>query len=586
MRAKFWLFALAGASSLALVPALAQQRDRPESILPPGFGAPPPAPAPTPAPSGVTPAPAPDPSSAAPDSMAAATVLDNATDVAVDEGDASLDNGMDAAVAMVDLPPQAQRSTERVGLLDEADGGLGAAAFGSSDGRFLVGLMRRIDVPLASRWTSILLRRALLSRSDTPSNVAPADWIAERALLLARLGNADDARGLVAAVDSSNYTSRMYDAAMQAALASADPAALCGVADAAVAQTRLPSWALARAICQGLAGEGATANAEFDELRRSGRAGGVDVRLAEKVAAVGGGARRAIGIEWNVDQLNAWRFGIAAATAVPIPANLQASVGPQVQAWLARAPLYPLADRLAAADRAASLGVFSSAALVDFYSAVYDDLDSDERAGTPSQALRQAYAAPDIPGRLSAMQSLWDGGAGWSGRYARLILTARAAGALPQGDGVSGTALDEAIASMMSAGLDIQAARWAGRVEAGSLGWALLAVGAPRTPFTIDAKQVEGFGHPELLGAGLGGLGRAPVGEGLTGQDAWTRALDRAVAGREPGTVALLAAVGLQTPRWASVPAARLYRIVAALRAVGLEPEARMIAAEALTRTA
>lgn len=584
MRTKYWALALAGASSLALVPALAQKKG-PESILPPGFGAPTPAPAPA-APS---PAPAPSlaqpPVTTTPPDGLASSVLDNAADaVAVDEGDNALD-ATDADVALIDLPPQAQRPTERVGLLSEADGGLGAAAFGTSDGRFLTGLMQRIDVPIASRWTAILLRRALLSRSDTPGNIAPADWIAERALLLARLGDADDARGLVAAVDSSNYTPRMYDAAMQAALATADPAALCGVAEAAVTQTRLPGWALARAICQGLAGEGATANAEFDELRRSGRAGGVDVRLAEKVAAVGGGARRSITIQWDVDQLNAWRFGMAAATAVPIPAPLQASVGPQVQAWLARAPLYPLADRLAAADRAASLGVFSSSALVDFYGAVYDDLDSDERGGTPSQALRQAYAAPDIPGRVSAMQALWDGGGGWSGRYARLILTARAAGALSQDGAVTGAALDDAIASMLSAGLDIQAARWGGRVEAGSLGWALLAVGSPRAPFTIEPKQVDGFDNGERLGAGLSGLGRLPVAEALTGQDSWTRALDRAVAAREPGTVALLAAVGMQTPRWSGVPAARLYRIVAALSAVGLEPEARMIAAEALTRT-
>jgi len=114
----------------------------------------------------------------------------------------------------------------------------------------------------------------------------------------------------------------------------------------------------------------------------------------------------------------------------------------------------------------------------------------------------------------------------------------------------------------------------------------LLAVGAPRVPFTIDAKDVEGFGKADLLGAGLGGLGRTSVAETLTAQDPWTQALDRAVVAREPGTVALLAAVGMQTPRWSAVPATRLYRIVAALRAVGLEPEARMIAAEALTRTA
>src|SRR6476646_11493277 len=110
-RQLLWPLALAGASSLALVPALAQQKG-PESILPPGFGAPTPAPAPAPAPASPAPSAAPTAPAAtptAPDSMTAATVLDNATDVAVDEGADVLDNGSDAAVAMIDLPPQAKR---------------------------------------------------------------------------------------------------------------------------------------------------------------------------------------------------------------------------------------------------------------------------------------------------------------------------------------------------------------------------------------------------------------------------------------------------------------------------------------------
>ena len=53
---------------------------------------------------------------------------------------------------------------------------------------------------------------------------------------------------------------------------------------------------------------------------------------------------------------------------------------------------------------------------------------------------------------------------------------------------------------------------------------------------------------------------------------------------RQPATVILLAAVGMQTKNWGGVPPAALYRIVAALRAVGLGGEARMIAVEALSR--
>ena len=66
--------------------------------------------------------------------------------------------------------------------------------------------------------------------------------------------------------------------------------------------------------------------------------------------------------------------------------------------------------------------------------------------------------------------------------------------------------------------------------------------------------------------------------------NAWTRALDRAAAEGQSGTVLLLAAVGMQTGDWAGVPPAALYRIIGALRAVGLTGEARMIAVEALTR--
>ena len=51
----------------------------------------------------------------------------------------------------------------------------------------------------------------------------------------------------------------------------------------------------------------------------------------------------------------------------------------------------------------------------------------------------------------------------------------------------------------------------------------------------------------------------------------------------ESGTVALLALSGLQASDWTKVPPHHLYYITRALRQVGLEAEARMIAAEAVT---
>ena len=65
---------------------------------------------------------------------------------------------------------------------------------------------------------------------------------------------------------------------------------------------------------------------------------------------------------------------------------------------------------------------------------------------------------------------------------------------------------------------------------------------------------------------------------------AYARALRRAAASREKGTVALLVAVGMQNSRWQAVPAGDFYRMIASLNAIGMTGEARMIAAEAMAR--
>ena len=98
-----------------------------------------------------------------------------------------------------------------------------------------------------------------------------------------------------------------------------------------------------------------------------------------------------------------------------------------------------------------------------------------------------------------------------------------------------------------------------------------------------------------LLVAGLGGLGRINAasadslnrrfGLALGHRTTWTRMIDGAAARGQPGTVIALSGTGLQTPGWANVPAAHLYHILAALERTGQDFTARMIAAEALSRT-
>lgn len=587
------------ASAVALWPALAQRS--PESILPPGFSQPEPAapaaPA-TPATPTKTGDPATLPSSP---SQAAGNAADTPTDTLTGLLDGVVEdtsNNMTAAVVpLVDLPPQARRSLDRVGLMKIEDGGLGTEAFGATDGRYLSTLMQRIKAPVASRWVSLMLRRALLSQSASPASIDGADWVAERAWLLLRMGEADMASALVARVDSDNFNARLDAIALQAGLATGDPASLCGVVGAAARRSAQPSWPLAQAMCSGLAGESGTASALVDQVRDQGAASGIDVLLAEKVVGASTNTRRSVSIQWDgVDQLTAWRFGLASATGVEIPAKLFGTNGPQFVAWQARSPLIDPAKRVEAAETAAALGVFSSAAFVDFVGGVWDATDPADRSGSLGEFLRSAYSADGEAARMSALRSIW----GDSGAYGRQVLTARAAAEFPVSKNLSDDDSDRLIASMMSAGLDIQAARWASSVSSGSLGWAMLAVGAPRPMGGIDESAVKSISGGEddrkikFLLAGLAGLGRLPSDQAnrlaqsydvpLGRTDSWTRAIDQAAAAGEAGTVALLAAAGMQTREWRYVPPAYLYHIVAALRRVGFEPEARMIAAEALAR--
>ena len=200
---------LAASAGLAIaIPALAQ-----ESLLPPGFEEPAPTPTPTPSPS------------------------PNGTVVAPSPGEPIVQEiSPDAALAElieqelpppIELPDFARRDPSLVGPLPPSQTGFAESAWGRASGRFLSVLLRRTSAPLASRWAHITLRNALLTRIPSPTDVHPADWAAERAWLLLRMGEADGSRMLVSGVDVADFTPKMFQVAMQSGLANADPSALC-----------------------------------------------------------------------------------------------------------------------------------------------------------------------------------------------------------------------------------------------------------------------------------------------------------------------------------------------------------------------
>jgi len=573
---------IASAAVLLALPALAQQTAVPQPV---------------------TATPVATPTASPTPSTAVAPSEGSADDSAVEEVSSAQ---LQPPTPPVEYPGWARRSPWTVGALDPESAGLSDQAWGGANGPFLSTLMRRMRTPLASRWAHIALRDALLAKVHAPVNVNPVDWVAERAWLLLRLGEADGARMLVADVDADRYTPKMVQVAVQSALANADAPALCPLEDG-IKKYDPGVIRLVQAMCASLSGEPEAASAMIDQARRYGRIGGIDLTLAEKV--VGAGANgRASTIEWEpVDSLSAWRFGLSTATGVAPPDRLINAASPQLRAYQARAPLLSPQQRLPSAMVAAGLGVFSSQTLVDLYSAIYDSTDPSDLPDSDAWQLRQAFVGKDADTRLAAVRKLLASGKDGYQKEAARALVARAA-TLVEPDSKLASDAPELISAMLAAGYDQAAARWIPAAngmddENGDRCWAMLALAAPNVA-DVGTSRINSFIRRDksrnhmrsaLLVAGLAGLGRISTdtansinrryGLGLGHVTSWTAMIDAAAARGQDGTVLLLTGTGFQTPQFDRVPSSHLYHAVSALNRTGLGFTARMIAAEALSRT-
>jgi hypothetical protein len=249
------------------IPATGQEQ-APESLLPPGFGDPPPAGAPAPTEPGAPVQPA---QPGAPTVQPLPGTEPPPGEEGEDEDGEEEEEDELAEVDPFDLPPEARRDPSLVGVLTPDNGGYAATQWGNVSGRFASALMRDIKAPIASRWASILLRRVLLTQAPAPGGVDPADWVAERAWLLLRMGEADPARMLVASVDVDRFTPKMFDIAQQTALATSDPVAMCPLVTRVPADADQTSWDLARAMCAGLSAT--IARRQRSSIRPGGAAG-------------------------------------------------------------------------------------------------------------------------------------------------------------------------------------------------------------------------------------------------------------------------------------------------------------------------
>lgn len=606
---------LIGGAILAISSSLAIAA--PESLLPPGFDQPSPTPAPqprtTPAPPPVVVPPDPTVRSApviqplppALSDLPPVTLPPNFPSVAEIEKMSS--DEIDELLGLrpkFDIPAGARRSLEHVGVIARDEGGFPSRALARQPATLVRAALAGTRHQMVSRWGHILLRRTLASRLDAPAGMNPVEFAALRAGVLNRLGESYVSRTLVQDVDTSNYNSLLTEAAFDAYVATGDFVGLCPVARLKSDMRQDGEWLMARAICTSFAGNAQDATRDLNRILSRGEAPRIDVLLAQRYAGAAADGGRAVTIEWNgVNELNPWRYSLSVALGVEVPNGLRNGVG----AWYDRAdalsPALGLAARAAGADRAGGEGILSSTALVDLYSQIYADAgvtgDASQRAGR----LREAYVAQSSADRVAAMRELWgDTGFRSATAYGRLVLTAYAAARIAPDEELRNDA-HLLIASMLSAGLDRNALRWASVVPEGSEAWALLALAQPQRDNQVTAGAVDryvnndesrGQRKSQFLIAGLAGLGRmdagaarnvaSSLGADLTRESPWSRMITKAAEANNPALVALLAGLGMQGDNWDMMTARHLYLIVRSLEQVGLSAEARMIAAEAVAR--
>lgn len=612
---------LAGVALAVLAAPLALAAGNPESLLPPVTQDPAPSP---------TPAPAPSPTATpAPSGTSSPVVQDTSEDGddAADDGDSPEDSSgsgrgrlptleelealdtdeLDELLGLrpsFDIPPAQRRDTTRVGLLAEDEGGLPAVSLVNQPESLVRAAVSGTQGRLVSRWGHITLRRALASRLAPPEGMSGAEFAGLRAQLLNRMGEYSAARAIAQDVDIDAWNVRLANAAVDAYIATGDIVGACPLAMLRGDYRDDAQWRMVRSICNAYAGETSRARSDLLRMRDSAGQGEselIDVLLAQRLAGAAGLGNSAVNIEWDeVEELTPWRYGLANALGISLPERLLEDAGPYYERAAASLPSLPLALRLDGARRAAREGIFSSSALIDLYSQAYAIGGNEGAIGTEAAQLRAAYVDPDPAARLAAIRSLW--GDGTAIPHDRQVLTAYAAARIPADDRFAGDAAP-LIASMFTAGLDLDAARWRDIVDEGDAGWAMLAVGLPEWDGAVSGNAIDEFRDNDasagqartgLLVASLAGLGRISSGTrnswdreldlGLSRETRWSAMIGRAAEVENAALAVFLMGLGMQGDDWNRMTPRHLYHIISALRSSGLEAEARMIAAEAIAR--
>jgi hypothetical protein len=510
-----------------------------------------------------------------------------------------------------------------VGIIDESRGGFAETVWKGSTRPVIDRLLALLPAPTTSPAARTLAERLLTTTATPPAPGAEkaSSFVALRAERLMALGRGAAATGLARAVPQREENEALSRVLLDGAFQDYDNAGACQIVRRQIGKASTPYWQKALIFCQALAGEHDRAQLGLSLLREQ-RADD-DPLFIRLVNALGGDTRPIA----EVSKPAPLHLAMLRAAKQQIPAAAIENADPGVLRMIAQSPNTTLEIRLAAADQAEAYGALSPEALIQVFEAV--PFTPDE-LGNAAPLVAKAPRARAHAAIYRAIKAQTVGAAraealtgGWDAARARGLQLAASRTLLPLLREMTPTpdlAPHAATAGriLLLNGYRDDARKWyeAARAATASgtltnqsdiLLWPLLRLAGVDVP-APDAKALAAWraaqakldaermpARTAVLTALLEGLGDAtdgslaslllagnlaPQSTPLPHPALWLGRDGAASAGRV-GETALFVLDSLGSDGTANVAPQTLVALVQALRAVGLEADARALALEA-----
>ncbi len=491
-----------------------------------------------------------------------------------------------------------------VGALPDQTQALGDNLWQGTPRSFVAAALPQLQ-PTTSPALQSLARRLLLSNAAAPSGQDAPDRPSLAALRVERLialGEIDGALAVLDALPAVTHTDDLDHQRVQLSFAKNDAEDGCRRVEQDIASYQGVWWQRALIACQALAGDQAKAALGLSLLREQKVP--PDPVFDALVAALGGHAARIEKLPSPTPIL----VTLLAAAKLPLPAEAAAAADlATLRAWAGNEKVPP-AQRLAAAERAVSLGALPPAALADLYGKVEfkpEELGQAIRQGKPSATPRDrallyqvSRTDPAAAGRATAIKALL-ADARKRGDFAAMArVVAPILADLPAGDELAPFA-PEAVRALLAAGRADAAAPWLASIDPGQapllLGLARLASADRDDTALREAAAAGGQREPgqattllalaAALGQPVGPAEWAPLigtehAATLPSAALWLDQQQAATAKRLGETVLATLILARQGEHLAVDPII-VGRAVAGLQAVGLAQDARALAVEA-----